>query len=357
MGVAIMYKKKINIFLPIIGQSGGIDVVYKYIDMFVAKGYDVVVYKEIYCHNMHRYNSNIKNKLHQLYCTIKAFLFKDRFKHNTDIFVWKINNSTVRDADVIIATAWPTAYAVINLAIEKGDKFYFIQDYETWDNIEYVQNTYKLPMKKIVVSTYINQKLRNNLGLGPFPLVYNGIDSTIFCDKKIRNPEKKVFLMLNHTLEKKGVIYGLQAFEKIKGIYPDAELKMFGTCNNSNLPKYVQYYQNPSRNQLVKLYSESNYFIFPSLEEGWGLTPLEAMACGCIVFGTNTGFVLDIGQHEKNMMVSEIGDVDGMVNNIEFILNNSYLEDTIRTNGKITIANLDWNKSFNTLLCLLERAK
>lgn len=38
------------------------------------------------------------------------------------------------NADYIIATAWPTAYDVAKLSDKKGKKYYFIQDFEVWDD-------------------------------------------------------------------------------------------------------------------------------------------------------------------------------------------------------------------------------
>jgi glycosyltransferase involved in cell wall biosynthesis len=39
--------------------------------------------------------------------------------------------------------------------------------------------------------------------------------------------------------------------------------------------------------QLVLLYNRAALFIYPSLYEGFGLPPLEAMACGCPVVASN----------------------------------------------------------------------
>ena len=158
--------------------------------------------------------------------------------------------------------------------------------------------------------------------------------------------------MLNHQLEKKGVANGIKVFEKIKEKYPDARLRMFGMCNNKNLPSYVKYYQNPSQKELVNLYCKSNFFIFPSLEEGWGLTPIEAMACGCIVFGTNTGFVLDMGEHKKNMMISEPNNVEAMVENVIDVLNNG-LQESISLNAHNTILRLSDIEVYNKFKMLI----
>lgn len=67
---------KVNFVLPPIGSSGGIDVIYKYVDLLQKSGYDVCVYKAILANNMHRYHSNVKNIIHQIYCTAKTVFEK-----------------------------------------------------------------------------------------------------------------------------------------------------------------------------------------------------------------------------------------------------------------------------------------
>lgn len=344
---------KVNFIAPSIGHSGGMDVIYKYADLLAKKGNDVVVYKPIKSCNMHRYNGRTKNRVHQIYCSLKGFAASFSPKRN-DKFVWKVANETVRDADVVIATSWPTAYMINKLSSQKGDKYYFVQDFEVWDNRKMGLESYRLPLKKIVISSWINKKLHDELGIGPFPIVYNGIDTTIYrrCNTN-KKAEKVQLLMLNHTLEKKGVKYGLRVFEEISSRYSNCKLLMFGTCDGSNLPDYVEYYQCPSKEKLVELYSSSDIFIFPSLEEGWGLTPLEAMACGCAVVGTRTGFALDFGIHEKNMMISNPGECEGMVRNIEELLRNPKKLETIKAGGLELATQLKWDDSVNLLETLL----
>ena len=336
----------INFVLPSLGASGGIDVVYKYVELLIKHGHDVRVYKELKARNMYRYSSSIKNWAHQMYCTIKAVVLKNGNRHDEDCFVWHITDDTVRRADVVIATAWPTAFAVNELSSTAGNKYYFIQDYEIWDNEAMVKKSYMLPLKKIVISTWINNCLKRDLGIGPFPVVYNGIDTKLYHKVEVnRNSQEISFLMLNHLLSKKGVDKGIKAFELVKKKYPMSKLRMFGLCDGGNLPEYVEYYQNPSKEKIVNLYSMSDIFIFPSLEEGWGLTPLEAMACGCVVVGTNVGFALDIGKNKENVMLSSPGDIEGMVENIIELIENPTLRNHISELARKSISDLDWENS------------
>lgn len=72
--------------------------------------------------------------------------------------IWCIENSEIRDGDIIIATLVSTAKAVTSLNSEKGKKFYFIQGFENWymSNDE-LYETYDLGMSNIVVSNWLKR--------------------------------------------------------------------------------------------------------------------------------------------------------------------------------------------------------
>jgi glycosyltransferase involved in cell wall biosynthesis len=337
---------KINIILPALGQSGGSKVIYKYAKLLKQRGHDVVIYKQIISYNMHRY-SFFLNIIHVLYCTLKIIAnIKNRNKE-FDKYVFKISNKSIRNSDCVIATAWPTAYTVDRLSDIKGKKYYFIQDFEIWDNFKYGLQSYRLPLEKIVISTWINKQLKKYLDIGPFPIVLNGIEVGNINFKK--NNKKIHILMLNHTLEKKGIRDGLFVVEKIKNSYPEIVVKMFGMCDSSNLPSFIKYYENPDEETLNKLYDECDIFIFPSLEEGWGLTPIEAMSHSAAVVGNDVGFVLDIGKNRENMLVNESGDKVGLYSLTKELVNNKYLREKIAQNGYETVKKLNWNYSMHQL--------
>jgi glycosyltransferase involved in cell wall biosynthesis len=46
--------------------------------------------------------------------------------------------------------------------------------------------------------------------------------------------------------------------------------------------------------ELAALYSAADLFVFPSLYEGFGIPPLEAMACGCPVVASNVSSIPEI---------------------------------------------------------------
>jgi glycosyltransferase involved in cell wall biosynthesis len=69
---------------------------------------------------------------------------------------------------------------------------------------------------------------------------------------------------------------------------PDLRLVLTGTGHDhSSLPSGVESLGHVSADELVDLYRSAACLVFPSLYEGFGLPPLEAMACGCAVAVSN----------------------------------------------------------------------
>ena len=67
-----------------------------------------------------------------------------------------------------------------------------------------------------------------------------------------------------------------------------------GRPRPSGLPPGVEALGGVSPTQLVSLYRRAAALVFPSLYEGFGLPPVEAMACGCPVAASNAGSLPEV---------------------------------------------------------------
>jgi glycosyltransferase involved in cell wall biosynthesis len=78
-----------------------------------------------------------------------------------------------------------------------------------------------------------------------------------------------------------------EAFALVRRDRPELRLVLTGTGHGPALPDGVESHGRVSFDELVALYRTASALVFPSLYEGFGLPPLEAMACGCPVAVSN----------------------------------------------------------------------
>jgi glycosyltransferase involved in cell wall biosynthesis len=95
----------------------------------------------------------------------------------------------------------------------------------------------------------------------------------------------------------------LIAFAKVASVNPDLLLCVVGAPFNAEeqqriaelkLIDRIQHYHHASDTHLAKLYRCSVAFVYPSLYEGFGIPPLEAMACGTVVVAANSSSIPEV---------------------------------------------------------------
>jgi L-malate glycosyltransferase len=71
--------------------------------------------------------------------------------------------------------------------------------------------------------------------------------------------------------------------------------------------------------------SVADLFLMPSEKESFGLAALEAMACEVPVISTDAGGIPELNLHGQTGFVSKVGDVDDMVKNALYVLDDENL--------------------------------
>jgi glycosyltransferase involved in cell wall biosynthesis len=83
-----------------------------------------------------------------------------------------------------------------------------------------------------------------------------------------------------------------EAFALVRRRHPDLELVL--TAYEGPTPAGVRSLGHVPRDELVRLYRTAAGLVFPSLYEGFGQPPLEAMACGCPVASSNAAALPEV---------------------------------------------------------------
>jgi glycosyltransferase involved in cell wall biosynthesis len=92
---------------------------------------------------------------------------------------------------------------------------------------------------------------------------------------------------------------------------------------------------------LVRLYQEADIFAMPSEFEGFGLSALEAMACGTSVVAANVQGLKEFVRHEETGILVEYGSPRQIADAIRRVIENDALRKTI-TGNALTMAREDY---------------
>jgi len=341
---------KINFILPFKSLNGGVKVVLEYANHLTELGHSVTVTYPLIPYYFGEKKFNIKDRWWQLrglaanlirgnkinWFNLKAILKR----------VPRISNRFLQDSDIVVATAWPTAYSVARLFERKGKKFYFIQHYEIWKGQrERIDESYRLPLKKIVIATWLKMLMKKNFGDSNVPVIINAINlETFYNENKVFNNPPRILLMY-HDLEFKGFNDAIKAMDLVKRKNPNIKVVVFGTKKYHDLQSGIEYYLKPFGETLRALYCSSDIFVSPSWSEGCQLPPMEAMACKCAVVASNVGGIPDYVVPGETALVFEPKDIQTMANHILYLLENPDELKRISFAGYQHIKNFTWDKA------------
>ena len=104
-----------------------------------------------------------------------------------------------------------------------------------------------------------------------------------------------------------------------------------------------------SDEELVRLYNQAECFVFPSLYEGFGLPPLEAMACGCPVLVSDIPVEREVcGDAALYFNPLEPSEILRMIT--QYLSNADVIKETMRQKGYDNIQRFSWEKSAKVLI-------
>jgi glycosyltransferase involved in cell wall biosynthesis len=148
----------------------------------------------------------------------------------------------------------------------------------------------------------------------------------------------------------------IAAFARLHETLPDVRLIKVGSVEHPSLAEQLRrqvqqlgladavLFTNPVSDQdLVAFYNLADLFVFPSLYEGFGLPPLEAMACGAPVVCSNAASLPEVVGDAA--ITVDPYDVDGLAAAMVRVLTDADLRRQLRERGLARARQFTWERT------------
>lgn len=168
-------------------------------------------------------------------------------------------------------------------------------------------------------------------------------------------PPRVTFCYSSHG--KKNAQLAFDVLAEVRRAVPEVEVTAFGAVPPVHeVPDWVTYHTDPTQQHLVDdIYNTSRVFLCTSDVEGFGLTSIEAMACGAALVTTDNGGAREYARHEQTALVAAPRDLEALAGHVVSLLREDDRCARIAAGGLEHVKQFDWDRSTQLLESFLER--
>jgi|Deesub1362A_J573_1020465.scaffolds.fasta_scaffold01775_6 glycosyltransferase involved in cell wall biosynthesis len=179
-------------------------------------------------------------------------------------------------------------------------------------------------------------------------VIYCGIENKFGPSYKADIP---MILYFGRVKKYKRIDNVIKAFKHIKEKIPEAKLIIAGKGDNYKelitlskelgISDSINFVGEVSEEEKVKLLQKAWVFVTTSEKEGWGITVIEANACGTPVISYDVHGLRDSVKHSYNGLLVEDGNIKALAETIIGLLENNNLREELSKNA------IEWAKQFS----------
>ena len=197
-------------------------------------------------------------------------------------------------------------------------------------------------------------------------VIHPGVDSTWYCpDPDTPRAAHPTFLYLGRLKRYKGVEYALRALAAARQVRSDVTLDICG--QGDDRPRLEQITRALGLEQAVRFLgfvSESDKrtllrrawaVVFPSPKEGWGISNVEAAACGTPALASDSPGLRESVRHGVTGYLVSHGDARGLADRMLALANDSALVARLGAAAREFATGLSWDAAARATLAHLER--
>lgn len=196
-------------------------------------------------------------------------------------------------------------------------------------------------------------------------IVYNGVDSQTYLPGLAQKTDYPLIGYMGRLKRYKSVDHLLLAFKQIEEKFPSAKLMIVGDGDNLDelkalaekleIKNKVQFTGFVSEAEKIKYLNQMWVCVNPSPKEGWGVSVIEANACGTPVIAADSPGLRDSVVDSETGMFYPYGDIDRLAEKISEIITKDDFRNKLGNNARTWAEKYDWEQSAQKTIGLIER--
>lgn len=298
-------------------------------------------------------NVFIKKVIRKLLCS-----FSDVFSTRYNLY-WQPNFIPIKSikARKIIATIHDFSWELF-------------PEFQPQERVKYFQDNFYIQIVRcdhIITGSYFTKKeILDRTSVKPenITVIYHGINHRLFKPNlKNLNIQQKYILAVGSIEPRKNLKNLLLAYSQCEKAFKDAyHLYLVGDSGwkNDEIMKLVEsmnQWVHPtgyiSDAKLVDMYRNASVFVYPSFYEGFGIPPLEAMACGTAVIASNTSTLPEVCE-DAAYYVDPL-DIRAIMEGIKKVLSDEVLRQELISKGLKHAQKFSWEKCAKEHMAVFEK--
>lgn len=215
-----------------------------------------------------------------------------------------------------------------------------------------VNKYYKSTPFAVVSQSTLDEFIHRGFSKENFRIITNAIDHTQFPFQHNEKTTDEFRIAYFGRLKKyKRVEHLFYAFQKFSKEYQNSLLEIIGTGDYEpylkklalklGIEDKIKFYGYVPEDEKKRLLMDVDVVVNTSQKEGWGITNIEANACGTPVISANVPGLRDSVKNYQSGLLYEFGNIDDLKNKLIQLLTDPQL------NAQLQKGAIEWARSFN----------
>jgi glycosyltransferase involved in cell wall biosynthesis len=224
-------------------------------------------------------------------------------------------------------------------------------EFENWERMV---EAWRMPTFKLTVSKKLAALMKKEVNQDVYGIVPNGVDRDEYHPSLPEDLRTAVGTSFRWSYSK-DPLSTIRVFGALREALPRTPLLCFGDGKKPAEMRGVRYTRYPTVVQARDIYSRSVVWFMTSIQEGFGMPILEAMACGCVVVSTACGGPQDIIVDGENGFLVDVGNWGAIVQKTKLLLKDDSLRARMKAAALRTAEDFSWHKAGALLDASLQR--